>query len=545
MSSVLRNFWIKYRIWLIVIITAVSMIIGAVTVAMSVRDPLETGKRDLIEQLVESAYAIVEHNFSLVGNGLTEEEAKKKSLDAIANMRFGEDGYFWVNDTAGIIVMHPVNAAINGKDISDIEDANGKKHMREIIQVAQEKGRGIVTYAVKKPNTEEAFNKIAYIQYFKQWDWVIGTGSYTDDIDTAIHDQLSGAALVNGGLLIVIILLSWGIIRSISLPLGSAVESIDKISHGQIDLTYRLDESGNDEISDVNVNLNSLLETVRDVINEVNASCTQLGDTSLSLTSASDKTDQEMNRQLHAVEYLVRAMNEMLDTVNNVANNATRTAESATKANEETKIGRDIVEVTQQSSKDLLDLVEQSMEKAKLLAEGTKDIGTVLDVINGVAEQTNLLALNAAIEAARAGDQGRGFSVVADEVRVLAQRTQDSTTQIMDIIERLEDGAEGTINSLGEIEQKASKTAEDSIKANEALHGISDAVSLISGMNNQIASAAEEQSLTSQEISRHVNDIEEITNNTKASLEETKSAVRGVDQVTDKFNLLVSKFKCQ
>ena len=544
MSSVLRNFWIKYRIWLIVVITAASMAVGAVTVAVSVRDPLESGKRDLIKQLVESAFAIVKHNHSQIGIGLTEEEAKKKSLDAIANMRFGEDGYFWVNNIKGVLVMHPINPELNGVDISQSKDANGKKHMLEIIDVAQKEGGGTVTYAVPKPDSEESYNKIVYVKYFKDWDWVIGTGSYTDDIDTAIHDQLYGAGLVNGGLLVVIVLLSWVIIRSISLPLGGAVESIDKISHGQIDLAYRLDESGNDEISEVNVNLNNLLGTVGDVINEVNASCSQLGDTSLSLTSASDKTDQEMNRQLHAVEYLVRAMNEMLETVNNVANNATRTAESATKANEETKVGRDIVEVTQQSSKDLLELVEQSMEKAKLLAEGTKDIGTVLDVINGVAEQTNLLALNAAIEAARAGDQGRGFSVVADEVRVLAQRTQDSTTQIMDIIERLEDGAEGTINSLGEIEQKASKTAEDSIRANEALHGISDAVSLISGMNNQIASAAEEQSLTSQEISRHVNDIEEITNNTKASLEETKSAVRGVDQVTDKFKLLVSKFKC-
>ncbi len=544
MSSLLRNFWIKYRIWLIVAITAIALIISAITVAMSVRAPLESGKKDLIEQLVESAYAIVEHNYSLVGNGLTEEEAKKISLDAIANMRFGDDGYFWVNDIAGIIVMHPVNAAINGKDISDIEDANGKRHMREIIQVAKEKGRGFVTYAVKKPDTEEAFDKIAYIQYFKEWDWVIGTGSYTDDIDISIRDQLYGAGVINGILLFIIVVLSWVIIRSISNPLGVAVGAIDKISHGQIDLTHRLDEFGRDEISEVNINLNNLLGSMGDVINEVNSSCVQLGDTSVSLTSASDKTDQEMNRQLHAVEYLVRAMHEMLDTVHNVADNATRTAESATKANEDTKIGRDIVEVTQQSSKDLLELVEQSMLKAKLLADGTKDIGTVLDVINGVAEQTNLLALNAAIEAARAGDQGRGFSVVADEVRVLAQRTQDSTTQIMDIIERLEEGAEGTINSLGEIEQKASKTAEDSIKANEALHGISDAVSSISGMNNQIASAAEEQSLTSQEISRHVTDIEEITKNTKDSLEKTKSAVRGVDEVTDKFKLLVSKFKC-
>ncbi len=544
MSYLLRKFWIKYRIWLVVIITAISMAIGAVTVAMSVRDPLESGKRELIKQLVESAFAIVKYNHSQIGISLTEEEAKKKSLDAIANMRFGEDGYFWVNNIKGVLVMHPINPELNGVDISGLEDANGKKHMLEIIDVAKNEGEGTVTYAVPKPNSEESHNKIVYIKYFKDWDWVIGTGSYTDDIDVAILDQLYGSGVTNGILLLVIIILSWVIIRSIAHPLGNAVESIDKISHGQINLAYRLDESGRDEISEVNVNLNKLLGAMGNVINEVNASCSQLSETSLSLTSASDKTDQEMNRQLHAVEYLVRAMNEMLETVHNVADNATRTAESATRANEETKVGRDIVEVTQQSSKDLLELVEQSMLKAKLLAEGTKDIGTVLDVINGVAEQTNLLALNAAIEAARAGDQGRGFSVVADEVRVLAQRTQDSTTQIMDIIERLEEGADGTINSLGEIEQKASKTADDSIKANEALYGISEAVSLISGMNNQIASAAEEQSLTSQEISRHVNDIEEITNNTKVSLENTKLAVKGVDEVTDKFKNLVSKFKC-
>lgn len=544
MTSLLRNFWIKYRIWLIVLITAIALVVGAISAALSVRTPLESGKKQLIEQMVQAAYGIVEHNYSLIGSSFTEEQAKKKSLDAIANMRFGEDGYFWVNDTSGIIVMHPVNPAINGKDISDIKDANGKKHMLEIIDVAKEKGSGIITYAVKKPKTEEPFNKIVFIQYFKQWDWVIGTGSYTDDIDNAILDQLYTSAIVNGGLLIILILFSWMIIRSISSPLGVVVKTIDKISHGQIDLTQRLDETGSDEISEVNQNLNNLLETVRDVISEVNGSCSQLGDTSSSLIQASDKTDQEMNRQLKAVEYLVMAMNEMLETVHNVADNATRTAESATKANEDTKIGRDIVEITQQSSKDLLDLVEHSMGKARLLAEGTKDIGTVLDVINGVAEQTNLLALNAAIEAARAGDHGRGFSVVADEVRVLAQRTQDSTTQIMEIIERLEEGADGTISSLGQIEEKASKTAEDSIKANQALYGISDAVSSISDMNNQIASAAEEQSLTSQEINRHVIDIEEITKNTKAGLEKAKVAVRGVDEVTDKFQVLVSKFKC-
>jgi len=451
-------------------------------------------------------------------------------------MRYGEDGYFWINDTRPVMVMHPIKPLLDGKDLSKITDPNGKHLFTAIVKTVQssDDGAGYVSYLWPKPGSDKPVGKVAYVKLFKPWGWIIGSGVYIQDVSVGTQVAAIGGAAF--GVFVVLLLIGWIVIRSLTDPLRRTVSTLSELSSGTVDLNTRLSTDGNDEISQVGQSVNTLLETMQEVVRGIKEVMTSLNSAMETLGEAGNEAGADAEKQHANTEELATAMNQMVATVQEVARNAHTAADSTQLADDETGKGRRVVEATMQAIQSLAEELGHSRDAVQALADDSNSIGTVLDVINGVAEQTNLLALNAAIEAARAGEQGRGFAVVADEVRTLAQRTQESTKEIQEIIQRLQEGAHRAAKSMTENAERAGHTVEESANAGDSLNAITAAVSTINDMNTQIAGAAEEQAATAEEINRGVISIRD----TALSVSQR---VQGAKGASDEMAMLLSRLE--
>ncbi|WP_413247538.1 methyl-accepting chemotaxis protein [Pseudomonas sp. Z8(2022)] len=286
-----------------------------------------------------------------------------------------------------------------------------------------------------------------------------------------------------------------------------------------------------------------MAQQIKEVIQEIGGAAAQVATAAEEASAVALQTSQNVAQQRQGTDQVATAINEMSATVRDVARSTTEAAEMSRRVNDSTVQGKTEIENTVRLVQALSTQAEQTAGIIIDLKRESDAISSVLDVIRGVAEQTNLLALNAAIEAARAGEQGRGFAVVADEVRQLAQKTQDSTVSIQQMISNLQSGSDRAASSMQETLDKAQTGANNVVRAGELLVEIADGIASISDRNIQVASAAEEQSLVSEEINRNVNEINDLVIQVSAAAEQTAVTSRELARLADQQQQLVSHFK--
>lgn len=338
-------------------------------------------------------------------------------------------------------------------------------------------------------------------------------------------------------------IIAFFIIRGILTPLRATNNMLKDIAEGDGDLTIRVPVITRDEIGDMGTNFNAFIDKLQTIISEIAGATSQLATAAEEMSAVTEQTSTGVNQQKQETGQVATAINEMTATVQEVANSATQALDAASQADSEAKAGNEVVSNTIQAITSLTDEVVESASVIEHLKNDSENIGTVLDVIKGIAEQTNLLALNAAIEAARAGEQGRGFAVVADEVRTLAKRTQESTTEIESLIEALQGGADKAVEVMVHSRERAGTTLDTARQAGESLDSIAEAVGTILQMNTHIAAAAEEQSSVTEEINRNVANIQEISEHTAAGAVQTSSASAELAQLGEQLQMQVGKFK--
>lgn len=332
------------------------------------------------------------------------------------------------------------------------------------------------------------------------------------------------------------------LIKVLMRPLGVLNEAIQDVASGQGDLTKRLDTNTDQEFAQLASGFNTFTETLQKQITQSKAIGEEImRGTELTVQGAHESAEA-MRTQLQELEQLATAMHEMAVTSTEVANNAQGAAAAAKEADEATQDGSSVVSETTLSIDNLSARIDQAVEEVKGLESAMANIETILKVINDIADQTNLLALNAAIEAARAGESGRGFAVVADEVRTLAQRTQQSTTEIRSMIEQLQAGASSVSSAMNESKTTAVDAVNKAKTANSALNRIRDAIQVISDMNIQIASAAEEQSLVAEEINTNTVKIKDLSTQVAQSAEEANIAMQVQTENVREQDALLNKF---
>lgn len=363
------------------------------------------------------------------------------------------------------------------------------------------------------------------------------------DYAAAIANTRNLTLLIGGVALLIGLFIAWLIGRSITRPIANAVQAMDDIAQGEGDLTKRLDTNGEDEIAQLGRAFNQFAEKVRRMVVQVAGSTSQLASAAEQLATVTHETNDGIQQQQSETEQVATAMNEMTATVQEVARYASEASGAAQNADTEAQAGKSVVEQTIASISTLSSEVENSTSLINAVESDCGKIGTVLDVIRGVAEQTNLLALNAAIEAARAGEQGRGFAVVADEVRTLASRTQESTLEIAEVIQRLQKGAHEAVEAMEASRQSSQQSVERAAHAGESLASITRAVTTISDMNIQIANAAEEQSSVAEEINKNVVNITHLVERTAEGSNQTSMSGNELARLSNELQELVSQFR--
>jgi methyl-accepting chemotaxis protein len=540
----MRNIRIKVRLWLSVLLALICIIVVAAMSLVTFHSGLMEEKEQQTRKLVESAHSILVEQHALIAKGeLNEADAKSSALKIIKALRYDGSNYFWINDTQPKMVMHPIKPALDGKDLSNIKDKSGKLLFMEMVNAVKNDGAGYVPYMWPKPGSDDPVAKLSFVKEFNPWGWIIGSGIYIDDVEAAFQKEIMALGVTVIFVIILLASLSFIITRSIVSPLRETTVAMDDISQGEGDLTARLDSSGNDELSDLSLAFNRYTEKIHEIVRQVQEATGELTSSSDELNSVSTETNRSMIQQRSETHQAATAVTEMASTVQEIAKSSEAAALSAREADTEALDGKSIIGAAAETINKLASEVEQSAEVINRLETESEAIGSVLDVIRGIAEQTNLLALNAAIEAARAGEQGRGFAVVADEVRTLASRTQQSTQEIQDMIENLQNGSREAVRVMESSRATTQLTVEKASDAAQSLNKIAEAVGVISDMNTQIASAAEEQSAVAQEIDKNIVQISDLAEQGADQTTHVSDASERLSKLSGSLAQLVEKFK--
>jgi len=369
----------------------------------------------------------------------------------------------------------------------------------------------------------------------------------TNNISTELVNGVNSAQQVVTGLLIFSIIFgllgTWLMSLSIVSPIKRAAAAMHDIAEGEGDLTQRLSVKGKDEIADLSSGFNTFMSRVQDLVAQVAGSTSQLASAAEEMSLIVDQTKHGIQQQSNETEQVATAMNEMVATVQEVARHADNAAQMAHKADSQALTGKTVVSRTVKSIEQLAGDVNKASDVIHGLERDSEAIGAVLDVIQGIAEQTNLLALNAAIEAARAGEQGRGFAVVADEVRSLASRTQSSTQEIQAMIERLQVGARDAVVVMKKGTSQAEESVRQAAEAGSSLEEITRAVTDISHMNSQIADASRQQGTVAEEINRNVSNITQVAEASANSTEDMARSSLALAELASSLQTMVSRFK--
>jgi len=357
------------------------------------------------------------------------------------------------------------------------------------------------------------------------------------------QEEIVGMLLIGCIVGLLGLLATWLVGRGIARPLRQMVAMLDDITDGQGDLTRRLESNRQDELGHISKGFNGFLDQLQCLIGQVVGSVKKVSDSSQHTAEIAVNTNEGVQRQLAEIELVATAVHQMTATAQDVARNAAMAAEAASHADQAAGHGKRTVQETTASIGSLAAEIGHAVTVVQSLAKDSENINAILTTIRSIAEQTNLLALNAAIEAARAGEQGRGFAVVADEVRNLAQKTQKATEEIQTMIAALQNGTREVVRVMEESQSKTDDSVQQAGEAAHALESITQAVSVINDMNTQIASAASQQSAVAEDLGRNVSSINQVANQVAEGANETSQASAELTRLAEQQRKLVGQFK--
>ncbi len=491
--------------------------VGAIGVAVVFALALVEERRILMEDrqaktrhLVETAHTLIGHYDALAKSGkLPEAEARKSAAEAVRAMRYDSKEYFWVHDLNHVVVMHPTKPEMEGTNKADLKDPNGVYLYQEMNKLVKREGQGFVAYHWPKAGTTEAIPKLSFVKLYEPWGWVVGSGIYIDDIDAIFAQSVKrlGTVMAIGALLAGLVTL-W-ILRGVSRPLnalrtfGTTMQDIARDG----DLSRRIPVSGADEIADVMKSFNGLMDSFQRSLGNVQATLSDVTATSERMLGRMATIKDASARQSDGAAAAASSVEQLTANITRVAEN-TREAESVlAEAGELAATGETSIQAVTAGMQTIADQVNESAGIIETLGQRSQEITGIVSVIKDIADQTNLLALNAAIEAARAGEQGRGFAVVADEVRKLAERSATATTEISGVIGAIQRDTDRAVEAMRSGSSNAQQGVAQVQSAAASMGKISSSTRRILGLTSDIGAAIREQTSAGREMANQAEEI--------------------------------------
>ncbi|GFE60455.1 methyl-accepting chemotaxis protein [Geobacter sp. AOG2] len=525
--------------WLVLVLATTFVLVPYI------RGLIMNEKKDMVRFLVEEASTILTTYQKQAESGiLTKEDAQKRAAADIKQLRYDGKEYFFISDLDNRLVAHPLRPENEGKDMSSFKDADGKLIYQEFTRAASnDKGGGFVAYRQIKPKESKPLPKLSYTKLFKPWGWVVGTGIYIDGVD---QDMRTVQVAIAGGLVAVLVLsvlLALVVSRTITRPVKEVVETIRDIAQGEGDLTKRLPIHGNNEIGELSEWFNTFVDKLHGIISQVSGSALQLASSASELQSTSKEMSQSVANLSSQSTSLATAGEEMSATSSDIAGNCHHAATNAGGASGKAAEGAAVVNQSIQVMQAIAERVKNASDTVETLGNRSDQIGTIVGTIEDIADQTNLLALNAAIEAARAGEQGRGFAVVADEVRALAERTTRATKEIGEMIKAIQKETREAVQTMEQSVAQVEQGSTHASASGRSLQEILDIINDVTEQISQIATAAEEQTATTREISSNVLNLNELAHQNNTAIQETAVAANDVSQQAEELQRLVNQFK--
>jgi methyl-accepting chemotaxis protein len=501
------------------------------------------GNKEMLMTTISVPLLVDGKSIGVVGIDIALDALQAAAVDSQRDL-FNSAGHMLIVSGTGVLAAYSVDAGKVGKSIGDTLGADGK----DILQLL---GSG-APKILQQGDLIRAVYPVSPIADAKAWAVVIDLPKQVlladsvklqavlDDAQQSGTIKALSVAVMAG---VIGLLLMWLTASGVTRPINSVAQMLKAIASGDGDLTQRLHYSKQDELGELVSWFNRFLDKLQPTIAQIKQSITDARGTADQSSEIARQTSEGMQVQFREIDQVATASNEMSATAHDVANSASNAANAAKGADQSARDGMSIIERSTRDINQLADEVSKAVTEVEALAVNSEQIGSVLEVIRSIAEQTNLLALNAAIEAARAGESGRGFAVVADEVRNLAKRTQDSVEEIRLVIERIQSGTRGVVATMHSSQTQAHSNAGQIQQAVQALSKISDAVTVISDMNLQIASAAEQQSAVAEEVNRNVSAIRTVTETLTGQATESAQISSQLNTLTTHQMKLMDQFR--
>ncbi|MBF0343259.1 MAG: methyl-accepting chemotaxis protein [Nitrospirae bacterium] len=499
-------------------------------------------KLNTLKSLTDVVYNLIEeYNERAVKGEFTLQEAQERAKKRVSKFRYKEKEYFWINDIQPKMIMHPIKPELDGKDLKENKDPNGKYLFMEFLKVAQRDGEGYVDYMWPRPGEPKPIPKLSYVKLFKPWGWIIGTGVYIDDI-TKQMTRLKIKIFIGTVICFAFIIgFSLFISRLNTRPLVKGVETMRQVTQG--DLTVEIEVDCMDEIGKLLTAIKEMVEKIRMMISTIKTSAESIATASEELSSNSSQMSRGINEQANRSSQIATAATQMSQTAADIAQNTSTISKSVEATANMATGGANIVNQSVEMVTAIAGTVEEASQFVTSLGDRSMKIGDIINVIKDIADQTNLLALNAAIEAARAGEQGRGFAVVADEVRKLAERTSKATSEISEMIGSIQNEVKSTVNSMDEVTQKVHTGVTHVTKAGNSLRDIVQSVEDLKGLVHNIATATEEMSSVSDTIQKDIEAVADISNEASAGSGEIAQSAADLAQLSVDLQRIIDQFR--